>query len=144
MNLRKATIHDLPSILAIEKSSYTDPWTEDHFKYELLENPFASFFVAEEKKIIVGYIDLWKTFEIGQINNLAVVLPLRGKGIGRMLIVEAMNYLLKTGCTHITLEVRVSNAIAIRLYTSLGFKILLTKPQYYQDGEDAFFMQCVL
>lgn len=141
MNIRKATILDLPSIIAIEKSSYADPWTEAHFNYELLENPFASFFVAEEKNHIIGYIDVWKTFEIGQINNLAVVTPLRGKGIGRILMLEAIKYLISSGCTHLTLEVRVSNTVAINLYTSLGFKTLLTKLKYYQDGEDAFFMQ---
>jgi [ribosomal protein S18]-alanine N-acetyltransferase len=144
MKIREATVQDIPSIYAIEKTTFIDPWTIDHFTYELLDNPFASFYVAEEQNVIIGYIDFWKTFEIGQINNLAVVPPLRGKGIGKILIQEAIKYLSESGCTHITLEVRVSNTVAINLYHALGFVTLLTKPKYYQNGEDAYFMQYIV
>lgn len=141
MIIRIATMKDIPSIYAIERTTFIDPWTIDHFIYELNDNPFATFYVAEEQNIIVGYVDFWKTFEIGQINNLAVITPLRGKGIGKILINEAIQYLTESGCTHITLEVRVSNIVAIKLYHTLGFITLLTKPKYYQNGEDAYFMQ---
>lgn len=144
MNIRKATIKDIPSIYAIEKITFIDPWTVEHFMYELVDNPFAFFYVAEEQGVIIGYIDFWKTFEIGQINNLAVVTPLRGKGIGKILMQEAIKYLSKHECTHITLEVRMSNTVAIQLYHRLGFITLLTKPKYYQNGEDAYFMQYVI
>jgi ribosomal-protein-alanine N-acetyltransferase len=141
MIIRPATIHDLDAILAIEVHAYVDPWHKDHFLYELNQNPFSTLLVAEEQHIVIGYVDYWKTFEIGQINNLTVISPLRGKGIGKILLLESINRLFESGCDTITLEVRVSNEVAIHLYKKVGFEILLTKRGYYQNGEDAYFMQ---
>jgi ribosomal-protein-alanine N-acetyltransferase len=144
MIIRPATAHDLPSILAIEKHAYIDPWHSNHFLYELHENPFSTLLVAEEQNMIIGYVDYWKTFEIGQINNLTVIEPLRGKGIGKIMLEETIKRLKLAGCEAITLEVRVSNEAAIHLYKKFGFHLLLIKPKYYQNGEDAYFMELKL
>jgi [ribosomal protein S18]-alanine N-acetyltransferase len=144
MIIQSAKPKDIPSILIIEHLSFSHPWTEQHFLYELNQNPFSFVFVALEGNTIIGYIDFWITFETGQINNVAVHPKLRNKGIGRLLIKDALRRMEQGGCERITLEVRVSNIPAIRLYESFGFKILLTKEKYYEDQEDAFFMEKIL
>ncbi len=144
MIIQPAHQNDIPSILVIEQLSFSHPWTKQHFLYEIEQNPFAFMFVAREGDHILGYIDFWITFETGQVNNVAVHPQLRKKGIGRLLIADAMNRMHRGGCQRVTLEVRVSNASAIRLYESFGFKTLLTKEKYYEDQEDALFMEKVL
>jgi ribosomal-protein-alanine N-acetyltransferase len=144
MIIQSAQPKDIPSIQIIEHLSFSHPWTEQHFLYELTQNPYAFVFVAREGDIILGYIDFWITFETGQINNVAVHPQLRQKGIGRLLIQDAIGRMQQGGCERITLEVRVRNRSAIQLYESFGFKILLTKQKYYEDQEDAFFMEKIL
>ena len=140
MIIRPATLLDLDAILHIENDTFDSPWTRDHFVYELQENPFSFVFIAEEKGYLVGYVDWWKTFEVGQLNNLAVVNALRGKGIGRTLLIDTLQRMKKAGCQRSILEVRISNEPAISLYESVGFKKSHLKKQYYENGEDAWAM----
>ena len=140
MIIRPATLLDLDAILQIENDTFDSPWTRDHFVYELQENPFSFVFIAEEKGYLVGYVDWWKTFEVGQLNNLAVVKALRGKGIGRTLLIDALQCMIKAGCQRSVLEVRISNKPAISLYQSMGFEKSHLKKQYYENGEDAWAM----
>ena len=141
MIIRPATIIDLPILLVIERLAFPSPWTEEHFRYELEKNPYATVMVAVIDDRVIGYIDFWITFQQAQINNLAVVPTLRGKGIGQTLLLDALKRIDAEGCTHVTLEVRIHNLVAQSLYQKHGFKTLLTKPQYYADGEDAYLME---
>ncbi len=141
MKIRPATILDLPTILKIEILSFSSPWTESHFRYELNENPYAFLLVAEAEGHVIGYIDFWITFQQAQINNLAVIPTLRHQGIGKVILNDAINRIKQASCESITLEVRVSNLIAQKLYTKHGFKALIKKPHYYADGEDALLME---
>ncbi len=140
MIIRPATLLDLDAILQIENDTFDSPWTRDHFVYELQENPFSFVFIAEEKGYLVGYVDWWKTFEVGQLNNLAVVKALRGKGIGRTLLIDTLQRMIKAGCQRSVLEVRISNKPAISLYQSMGFEKSHLKKQYYENDEDAWAM----
>lgn len=140
MIIRPATKDDLPAILRIESVTFDAPWTKAHFLYELEKNPFSFLFVAVEEGHLVGYVDWWKTFEVGQLNNLAVAGPLRGKGIGRILLKDTLQRMKEAGCETAMLEVRVSNKAAIALYQSEGFQNSHRKPHYYENGEDAWAM----
>jgi ribosomal-protein-alanine N-acetyltransferase len=144
MIIRPATLQDIDAILRIEQLVFPQPWTETHFLYELKENPYSFLFVAEVQQTIIGYIDWWKTFQVGQINNLAVHPAWQRKHVGETLLKDALNRLELAKCDQITLEVRVSNVAAQALYHKYGFNILLTKPKYYANGEDAFLMSKVL
>jgi [ribosomal protein S18]-alanine N-acetyltransferase len=141
MIIRPATLLDLPTLLAIEKVAFPSPWTEEHFRYELEKNPYAFVMVAMINDQIVGYLDFWITFQQAQINNLAVLPSLKRKGIGQILLKDALTRIESAYCQQVTLEVRVSNLPAQTLYLKHGFKILLTKPHYYADGEDAYLME---
>ncbi len=144
MIIRPATERDLPAILAIENVSFDSPWTDDHFRYELFQNPFAFVFVAEEDEHLVGYIDWWVTFEVGQVNNLAVLPKLRGKGIGKTMMQDVLKRFKDAQCERVTLEVRIHNEAAIALYERLGFQKRHLKKNYYENGDDAWAMELVL
>jgi [ribosomal protein S18]-alanine N-acetyltransferase len=72
--------------------------------------------------------------------SVAVLPEHRGKGIGRSLMLEAINGLAFRKSDEIYLEVRVSNDLAVRMYQSLGFLIKSRLRSYYRDGEDAYLM----
>jgi ribosomal-protein-alanine N-acetyltransferase len=144
MIIQPATLSDLPMILAIEQASFPSPWTEDHFRYELKENPYAFLLVAKVDEQLIGYIDFWITFQQAQINNLAVTPGLRRKGIGKVLLEDALKRIQQAGCERVTLEVRVSNLAAQKLYEMYGFRFAYQKKQYYANGEDAWLMEKTL
>jgi ribosomal-protein-alanine N-acetyltransferase len=146
MIIRPATLQDIPFLLALEQASFTSPWTEAHFHYELTKNPYSFTFVAllNDQSLPVAMINFWITFEVAQINNVAVITPLRRKKIGITLIEDAIKRIKDAQCERVTLEVRVSNLAAQKLYHKLGFKSTLTKTHYYDDGEDAYFMELKL
>jgi [ribosomal protein S18]-alanine N-acetyltransferase len=144
MIIRPATERDLPAILAIENVSFDAPWTDEHFRYELVQNPFAFVFVAVEDDLLLGYIDWWITFEVGQVNNLAVHPNLRGKGIGKTLMEDVLKRFKDAQCERVTLEVRLHNEAAITLYERLGFQKRHLKKNYYENGDDAWAMEFVL
>ncbi len=144
MIIRPATQTDLKAILTIEQQTFISPWTEAHFLYELTGNPYASLLVAEVDTLLVGYVDFWITFQQAQINNLAVLPSLKRKKIGTTLLVDALDRIHQSGCHHVTLEVRVSNLAAQQLYQQHGFKIIVTKKHYYENGEDAYLMEKTL
>jgi ribosomal-protein-alanine N-acetyltransferase len=76
----------------------------------------------------------------GHVVSVAVLPEHRGKGIGRSLMLEAINGLAFRKSDEIYLEVRVSNDLAVRMYQSLGFLIKSRLRSYYRDGEDAYLM----
>lgn len=141
MIVRPMKLSDLPSVLDIEVVSFLAPWNESQFLYELKENPFCSLFVAEEKGIIIGFIDFWITFDSGCINQIAVLPGYRKQGIASILMKDALNRLAGQGVKSVTLEVRTKNTSAIRLYEKFGFSTKLIKKAYYDNGDDALYME---
>lgn len=90
---------------------------------------------------IVGYGGLWLTFEDAHITTIAVDPAHRGKGVGELLLNALIDHAYEIGGKQITLEVRVSNTSAQRLYLKYGFQPAGTRPRYYTDnGEDALIM----
>lgn len=73
----------------------------------------------------------------GHISGVAVRPELRGRGLGRGLIRATEEAFRADGFTRITLEVRPSNAAALRFYEGLGYRKVYQVPEYYFDGEDA-------
>jgi len=140
MIVRPMDSKDLDSVLALERDSFHEPWTVQHFQYELKENPYGFTFVGEQDGTILGFINFWIMFEQATINQIAVVPKYRHRGIGAVLMEDALMRMKKAGVSQINLEVRVSNKIAQAFYKKFEFKEALLKPQYYHDGEDALLM----
>jgi ribosomal-protein-alanine N-acetyltransferase len=90
---------------------------------------------------LAGYVGIWFQGDQAHITEIAVREELRGQGIGELLLIGSVLAGLDYGSSVVTLEVRVSNFIAQRLYEKYGFKTAGTRKAYYSDNrEDALIM----
>lgn len=128
-------------VLEIEALSFPMPWSRQSFEFELTENEFAYYIVALVNQQVVGYAGAWLVLDEAHITNVAVHPDFRGKKIGRLLMTELIRRVLVKGALKMTLEVRLSNHIAQKLYQSLGFEPMGRRKRYYSDNnEDAIIM----
>ncbi|MEK4427280.1 ribosomal protein S18-alanine N-acetyltransferase [Solibacillus sp. FSL K6-1523] len=142
VNYRKMTIADVEAVHAIEQATFPTPWTLDSFYYEMTENQFSHYLVAEdEQQTIVGFCGMWLVIDAAQITNVAVVDAVRGQGMGEGLMREAMRVAKEANMEVMSLEVRVSNVVAQNLYRKLEFQDGGIRKNYYTDNqEDALVM----
>ena len=90
---------------------------------------------------IAGYVSVWYQGEEAHITEIAVREGRRGNGIGELLLIGSLREAVKYGSKVMTLEARVSNFVAQRLYEKYGFKNVGTRKAYYSDNrEDAVIM----
>ena len=141
--LRRMTYDDLPTVMAIEQMSFSNPWHENTFRGEIQNRPFSYPYVivhGVEKKVI-GYIIYWQIRDEVQINNVAVFPDYRNSGAGEEALRRVIEEVGARGATFISLEVRMSNLPAIFLYRKLGFRTLGVRKNYYSNPvEDAYVM----
>lgn len=131
----------ITQVLSIEFNSFPIPWSYQAFMFEVTENDFAFYIVAQINKKVVGYTGMWIVLDEAHITNVAVHPEYRGCGIGRALMKELLKRAAVMGAVKITLEVRVSNNVAKDLYKSLGFVDVGVRKKYYSDNnEDAIIM----
>ena len=139
---------DILQVCDIEKQSFSSPWSEFAFKSELQDNKLASSCVTyplNEESKVVGYGGLWVILDEAHITNIAITPEFRGQKIGEFLLSNMMDIARTKGAQRITLEVRVSNFIAQKLYERLGFASAGLRKGYYTDNhEDAVIMWCDL
>ena len=141
--IRQMTKSDLDGVLAIEQVSYSTPWSREHFLQEMhLHTSFP--YVALLDKMVIGYLCLMSLFEEAQILNIAVAPQQRGRGVARMLMELAVSAACERGAEVLLLEVRESNAAAIKLYEDFGFKRYFVRKGYYEGKEDALLMEKIL
>lgn len=135
----------IDGVLAVEEATFSIPWTRADFEREVRENAMAVYFVAidtslEEEKI-VGYAGMWHVVTEGHITNVAVLYDYRRQGIGDLLMEQLENVALEREMIGITLEVRINNEAAQRLYHKYGFRAEGIRKNYYADThEDAVIM----
>jgi ribosomal-protein-alanine N-acetyltransferase len=90
---------------------------------------------------IAGYVSVWYQGQEAHITEIAVREPLRGQGIGELLLIGSLREAVAYGSDVMTLEARVSNFIAQRLYQKYDFKSVGVRKGYYSDNrEDAVIM----
>ena len=143
--VRPMSEKDLSDVLEIEKQGFISPWTESQFLYELNENPVATLMVLTYGEKVIGFVDFWITFDSACINQIAVIKELRGHKLGKLLMIDTIARIEGVEeVKAITLEVRVHNDVAINFYLSFDFDIVLTKKQYYDNGDDAYYMMKVV
>jgi len=127
-------------IAQLEKECFSDPWSVQSITYELT-NPLSLWLVAVSDGAVMGYIGSQSVLGEADMMNLAVASAARHQGLGQRLVEELIRRLRQQGIYKLTLEVRVSNEPAIRLYQKLGFQQLGRRPRYYHHPqEDAFIM----
>lgn len=141
LDFRAMTLADIDDIVAIEQEAFTSPWTADAFRNELTNNMFAKYLVMERNGEIIGYGGMWIIMDEAHVTNIAVRRDCRGQGLGARLLEELQRTAAFFGAVKMTLEVRVTNEIAQRLYRKYGFEPSGIRPRYYSDNdEDALIM----
>ena len=133
---------DIDSVIDIEKKTYgPNHWSKDSFMNELSNELARYFSVFNENGNLIAYCGCWQILEEAHITNIAVHPDFRQKHIGEAMLKTIVDECYKNMAKYITLEVRVGNKPAIRLYEKYGFKSLGTRKGYYQDNnEDALIM----
>lgn len=132
---------DLPEVQAIERASFTTPWPPNAYRSELEENRLASYLVARVGEQVVGYAGMWLMVDEAHITTFAVHPAWRRRRIGERLLLAMLELAISRQAREATLEVRVSNLAARRLYEKYGFRPVGIRPHYYSDdGEDAVIM----
>jgi ribosomal-protein-alanine N-acetyltransferase len=138
---KEMDLEHLPEVVAIEEVSFPTPWSIFSFTYEVLQNNFAYYIVALDKRQVVGYAGMWVIMDEAHITNVAVHPQYRGTHVGLSLMEELMERAASMGVDRMTLEVRPSNIVARNLYEALGFTECGRRKGYYSDNnEDAIIM----
>ncbi len=160
VTLEPMTLADLEQVVAIDRLSFPQPWSESSYRFELTQNGAAHFWVAvpveapklslldrvlgRSSRVIVGYGGLWHVVDEAHINTLAVHPTWRGRRVGERLLKGLLDDARRLGAVTATLEVRVSNHVAQNLYRRYGFLEVGRRPRYYADHEDALLMTTFL
>lgn len=151
LTVRRCRPTDLEQVAAIERTSFSDPWSFETFSAALALRHMR-FLVAEEAgrgsspegagPTLVGYVLALVMADEGEIADVAVVPSARRRGIARMLIERIAGEAIEAGVRALYLEVRESNVAARALYESLGFSQVGRRPGYYQlPSEDALLLR---
>ena len=141
ITVRKARTADAAAIAELEKECFARPWSLESVLYDLTENEKAVYVVAELADKVCGYAGMWIVAGEGQITNVAVTKTARRMHAATAILGELFELAADTGAESFTLEVRVSNEPAIRLYKGFGFREAGVRKGYYEDnGEDALIM----
>lgn len=147
---RRAEQEDLIPIMEINLKTLPEHYSDYFYESILREFP-ESFLVAMAGDTYAGYIMCKSEYGFssfrrlgfvkkGHLVSVAVLQQYRNKGIGRILVDEAVRGTIIQKCVEMYLEVRCSNNGAVRLYESMGFVIKRQLKSYYKDGEDAYMM----
>ena len=140
LEIRRLTLRDLGSVETIERASYPTPWSRSMFAGELTK-PSSISLGAFEDRVLVGYVIVSRYVDAWHVMNVAVDPEQRGRGIGSALLERLFAATASDARRGYTLEVRVSNVGAIRLYERLGFRGRGVRRGYYTDNrEDALIM----
>jgi len=140
VELRRLAAHDLGEVEAIERESYPTPWSRSMFDAEL-RKPSSLALGAFTDDVLVGYAFVSRYVDAWHVMNVAVAHAFRRRGIASALLERLFAVTETDPRRGYTLEVRVSNTGAIRLYEQLGFEARGLRRGYYTDNrEDALIM----
>jgi ribosomal-protein-alanine N-acetyltransferase len=132
---------DLPRIHAIEQASFSAPWPANAYRSELESNRLATYLVARVDDDLVGYGGMWLMVDEAHITTFAIDPAWRRQRIGERLLLAFVDVAIGRHAREMTLEVRLSNLPARRMYEKFGFRPVGIRPRYYSDDhEDALIM----
>jgi [ribosomal protein S18]-alanine N-acetyltransferase len=142
VDFRRLELRDLTAIEKIERESYPTPWSRSMFAGELAKPSSISLGAFDpEKGDLLGYLIISRYVDAWHVMNLAVAPEHRRRRIATTLLERLFELTSGQGRRGYTLEVRVSNEVAIKLYGQAGFKPRGIRRGYYTDNrEDALIM----
>jgi ribosomal-protein-alanine N-acetyltransferase len=140
VHIRPLRLADLGEVEVIEQRAYRTPWSRSMFASELAKSTSICLGAVEGERL-VGYVINSRYVDAWHVMNVAVDPDYQGRGIATRLLERLFELTANDGRRGYTLEVRVSNVDAIRLYEKLGFERRGTRRGYYTDNrEDALIM----
>jgi ribosomal-protein-alanine N-acetyltransferase len=146
VDFRRMQAVDIPQVKALDKLSFSLPWPESAFQYEVNENSASRCWVAEVRQTggvgsIAAILVLWLIIDEVHIGTLAVHPQYRRMGLAEALMRLGLIEAGQEGARAAYLEVRAGNQPAISLYEKMGFIPVTVRPRYYHDNnEDAVLM----
>ncbi|MDZ4763276.1 MAG: ribosomal protein S18-alanine N-acetyltransferase [Chloroflexota bacterium] len=166
LSLRYMRLTDVPQVVVIDSLSFDPPWSMRSYNFEVSESNYSHMVVLDRavqpKPVpawrrllhnappvsdseIVAYGGLWHIMDEAHISTIASHPNFRGQGFGEMALAGMIRRSITLRASFLVLEVRVSNAVAQKLYVKYGFKTVGIKRNYYHnDGEDAYEMHLKL
>lgn len=138
--IRRATLADLPALLALERRAFTTDHLSPRQYRHHLTNTTACIFAAVDASGLLGkaLVFFRKNTLVARLYSIAVAHEARGRGVGQALMRAAERAAQARGCTRLRLEVRQDNAAAIRLYERIGYRRFGAYSGFYEDGADAW------
>ncbi len=131
---------DVASVRRIEGSSFATTWPDEAFLNELKTNRSAHYLVARQREEVLGYAGVWLVLDEAHITSIAVDPERRGGGLGKRLLYHLLRSCQALGARWATLEVRVDNEVALKMYRRFGFARIGLRKGYYESGHDAVIM----
>lgn len=138
--IRRAEFADLEHIYECETTCFEQSWTYVMLYDDIIENPNTVYLVVELDGDIIGYGGMWIVMDEAHITNVCIRPEFRQRGYAKHLMDALSEASRRNGAKAMTLEVRVSNKAALRLYKRCGFSIQGLRKKYYQNSEDAYVM----
>ncbi|MGI6091924.1 MAG: ribosomal protein S18-alanine N-acetyltransferase [Negativicutes bacterium] len=138
--IRPMEAKDIDAVLEVERQSFDTPWSREAFENEV-DNDLAYYLILVNENRVIGYGGMWIIVDEAHITNIALLPAYREKGLGKRLLSAMISLAKDKGARSMTLEVRVSNTPAKKLYDSFGFEECGLRQGYYTDNnEDALIM----
>jgi ribosomal-protein-alanine N-acetyltransferase len=157
--------NDVPTVVAIDRLSFPTPWLASSYLFELNHNHKSCYYVLlkpagdESRDVeqgwlrrlrgmltpaaespVIGYVGFRFQAQEAHISTIAVHPAWRGRGLGELLLLTAVEKVIEMKLSKLSLEVRPSNHMAQHLYHKYGFRFTGVRRGYYRDGEDAWLM----
>lgn len=134
-------VEDLEAVHEIERLSFTTPWPAHAYRTELESNRLATYLVVRSEGAVVAYGGMWLMVDEAHITTFAVHPAWRRRRLAERLLLALLDIAAARHAREATLEVRLSNIAARRLYEKYGFRPVGIRPRYYtDDDEDALIM----
>ncbi|KRM40918.1 ribosomal protein ala-acetyltransferase [Lactobacillus hamsteri DSM 5661 = JCM 6256] len=135
LQVMQATDNDIPGLLILEKQVYSGqtPWSSFSFESELKKRKNSLYLVVYQASTLVAFIGARFYSRETHITNIAVAPQFQGQHIGKRLMELMIDRARENDNECVSLEVRIDNEIAKKLYRSLGFEEIFIRKNYYQD-----------
>jgi ribosomal-protein-alanine N-acetyltransferase len=169
LTIEPMRVAHVAQVMEIERESFSLPWPESAYQYEVMQNDLAHYYVlvthpaapsappdasswqrlwqafrghpAGERTTVAGYGGFWLMYDEAHISTLAVRMAQRSRGFGELLLIAMLYQAQQLKASRATLEVRVSNTVAQRLYAKYSFEQVGRRKAYYNDNrEDALIL----
>jgi ribosomal-protein-alanine N-acetyltransferase len=144
--IRRMRLEDIPQVVAIDQASFSLPWPERSFRFELTQNQTSRSWVCEFEEengstVITGMLVIWLIIDEAHIATIAIDPAFRRRSIAQRLLATGLKEMYQEGARTSYLEVRRGNISAQQLYFKFGFVEVGVRPRYYKDNfEDAILM----